>query len=602
MAIARLCVDAPYEGSLDTNAPQNCTGSFGGGTGVQVVPFFNYPNDPDVPNHKEMISAIAFQNVTAIAGVCGGSTQRILVAGPAWPVDAASQQVWAVARLCPDGTLDSALDSNNNPYFGGNLREWKGTSTTISRFDAAGTVTISFQYIGTDFDWMKEGEPLDIAVEQTAPGTQKIVVGGFAHTKPGNVSPPPETPNFDHFALARLLADGKFDPDFNPNPAVPQQKGRIYFDNNGVPGPLPIPAPYFQDQVRSLQLVADQSVPGAYDILIAGPTFDNDLALRDFFVSRIKYNATQPEGSGVPWDWNMLINFDNVVGGETPVFARDDIALDLVYRDSDKQLIVAGVTCANNAPCIRMKDHTPGASDVPWDETPSSNMAFARLDLTQQSQPPVLVYKRQVTGGGLGIGTYTDVAHSVVLQHLPGETFPRIVIGGFSAPNNGPGYMSGARFTYNNPSVTSYEYFTSAFTGTTGERGDQAWELQVQPNLRIIAGGFHSEGVSGANPMFGVIRLCKNPDETTCSNPGASPSGGGGGTHKFEWPTGFRQSSKITMTSRWLPSDFRVMHVAIEEHAAPERATPSRTAKTRLTEMKTTAIDFVLQSLEWHAW
>jgi hypothetical protein len=131
--------------------------------------------------------------------------------------------------------------------------------------------------------------------------------------------------------------------------------------------------------------------------------------------------------------------------------------------------------------------------------------------------------------GGSNNGTrvfdvdYANIGYSLVLQpQTTGD--PKIVIGGYSASNGGTPYMAGGRVLPNGTGTP--DKFQSNFSGTLGgSDGDQARQLQVQNDNKILAGGFHTVQTG---PYFGIIRLCKDTDQGSCSDSGA-PSGGGGG-------------------------------------------------------------------------
>jgi hypothetical protein len=103
--------------------------------------------------------------------------------------------------------------------------------------------------------------------------------------------------------------------------------------------------------------------------------------------------------------------------------------------------------------------------------------------------------------------------------------------------NGGTPYMSGIRVDYNNPDEINYDHFRSNFPSTkAGQIGDQAWELGVQDNKRIVAGGFH-EDTSSQGLVVAAIRICKDPDENPCDVIGIPDSGGNHGAG-FDLPGG----------------------------------------------------------------
>jgi hypothetical protein len=219
-----------------------------------------------------------------------------------------------------------------------------------------------------------------------------------------------------------------------------------------------------------------------------------------------------------PWQWQTLVSYPEAQqppGHQT--LYRDAVATDLVYDANLSKLFVAGATCARSPATACIEDQ--------GDASLGSDIAFVRLDIS--TNPPAEDYKYRITQGPLGSATHTDVAYSVVLQAQSSGN-PKVVIGGYSVDaDGGTPYMSGARFTYDNPDVTSYDFFESGFANTqTGQTGDQATELQVRSNGRIVAGGFHTTTSDG--PAFAAMRLCKEPGEDPCTDSPASGGGGGG--------------------------------------------------------------------------
>jgi hypothetical protein len=149
--------------------------------------------------------------------------------------------------------------------------------------------------------------------------------------------------------------------------------------------------------------------------------------------------------------------------------------------------------------------------------TPQSDFALARL--TSAGQP-------DNNFGGSNNGTrvfdvnYANIGYSLVLQ--PQTTgFPKILIGGYSALSGGTPYMAGGRVLFDGTGTP--DTFQSNFSGTLGgSAGDQARQLLVQDDNKILAGGFHTVQTG---PYFGIIRLCKDTDPSSCSASG--PAGGG---------------------------------------------------------------------------
>ncbi len=416
-------------------------------------------------------------------------------------MDTPSQSVFGLARFCADGTLDTT--------FGGFRRDWHQEFFPNIQ-DADGTVTVSFGYID-ETHWMKQGEAFGAAVQPDG----RIVVGGYADLNP-NFGTEPEASPTRFFAVARLCDDGHRDdgapggcgPGFGPDDLDP---GRIWFDG-GTDGV------HTDDVIHGIQLVEDQEEEDEWDILVAGTDRGPSASQRDFFVARINYSGAD----GAANECGQHDNEDAVDVCEWATFigfteGRDDIGLDLVVNDSESEIIVAGVTCTM-ASCIGNTAHVSGA-----DVTPSSHYAFGRLDVADGD----VDYSYQVTEGPLE-DTYTDVPFSVVLQ--PGDESPFIVIGGYSVDENtgtSP-YMSGVRFDYDVADPDVYDFFISEFDNTTGTNGDQAWELRVQDDRNIVAGGLHT-GSSG--PVMGALRLCEEPDGDPCGSSRAAPSPSGGSVH-----------------------------------------------------------------------
>jgi uncharacterized delta-60 repeat protein len=462
--IARLCPDGTPDNGV------NCSGDgFGQLGGIHMISFFDHLTG----DHKtETITAITITQAESAA--CGDEepTDKILVAGAAWPQNAASNEVWGLMRFCADGTLDTD--------WGGFTRDWVPTVPPLDADDAPGTRTISFVK-STGTHWMKAGEPFGLAVQADG----KIVVGGWAHL-PRDVGSPELLTKY--FAVARLNADGSYDTSFGPDD---DDDGRMHFDGSGG-----VDGDNVDDEIHAIQLIDDGG--DADDILIAGTDRATDTATdRDMFVAQINWN-----GDGVsdtPWDWATTVDFDG----------KDDVGWDLVREPvSPFRLVIGGVTCEDDCPEI-------GATD----RTPESDFAMARLESDGDLD---------TSFGTSGLREYdveyTDIGYSMVLHQLPSQN-PMIVIGGYSAENDSTPYMSGARFVFGGTGTP--DEFRSDFSGSSGLNGDQAWELRVQPSdLRIVAGGIHT---SSGSPTFAAIRLCKQPGEDPCEDPESAPTPGGNG-------------------------------------------------------------------------
>jgi len=143
-AIARLNAD----GTLDPD--------FGAGTGKRTVTFDLGGTNADFG------TALAIQ-----------PDGKLVVAG--WADTGANTDDFAIVRLLPDGTRDTA-------------------------FNATGRVTVGFDFVTSTY---KRDQAGSVAIDSAG----RIVVGGIAEKGPGGIS-------FD-FAVARLLPNGQFDPNFD---------------------------------------------------------------------------------------------------------------------------------------------------------------------------------------------------------------------------------------------------------------------------------------------------------------------------------------------------------------------------------------------------
>jgi uncharacterized delta-60 repeat protein len=487
-AIVRLCTD----GTLDNGS--NCGGNgfgrhVGGGnaTGVAVFDFFTH-TDSDM----ERINAIAIQQAESEA--CGdeGPTDKIVVAGVVRQTgveNATTNLMFGLVRFCANGEVDTD--------WGGNVRDWDQGMSPSS--DDPGTMTVAF--VVDDF-WSRTSEAYALGVDQN---TNQIVVGGFTAFPPD-----PETPavTTDFFALARTSPDdtcvtasmnpGCLDLTFGPSDDDP---GRIWFDGDGDTD-----HDHTMDRVHALQLIDNGD--DTSDILIAGPDLAPMASDRTFFVARVDSSGT----GSPPWAWQTTVPFSG----------RDAVAWDVRATDeSPLRVVVLGTACDSTCPDVE---------DPNQDFTPASDFALARLESDGMGG-----YVLDVDFGGNSDGTRlfdiddTDVGFSLVFQEQD-QGSPALVIGGYSAEDEDLPYFSGARFTFDaTEDDIDVPIFRSNFSSTSGAPGDQAWELQVQSNRRIVAGGFHSHTIMSSNrPTFAAIRLCKEPGEDPCEDPGNAPSGGGG--------------------------------------------------------------------------
>jgi hypothetical protein len=221
---------------------------------------------------------------------------------------------------------------------------------------------------------------------------------------------------------------------------------------------------------------------------------------------------------------------------------QDDIAWDMALFSGEAKLFVGGYTCP--------------IACAAGDDSPESDFALARLELGNGDLD-------SFDGDGkrdFSVG-YTDVGYSIILQPQPAPGFPKLLIGGYSATNDGgTPFMSGGRILFDGSGTP--DTFRSAFGGI-GTRGDQAWELRVQAsNNRIVAGGFHTRGVQNGGPTFAALRICKDPAEDPCDASGI-PSGGG----NIGAPD---RSGMFATVPRNSNSDLSVLAQPGTEHLTPE--------------------------------
>jgi hypothetical protein len=176
--------------------------------------------------------------------------------------------------------------------------------------------------------------------------------------------------------------------------------------------------------------------------------------------------------------------------------------------------------------------------------------------------------------------------------------------------------MSGARFTYDSPDPDVYEFFKSEFDSTTGEDGDQAWELVLQPiDNFIVAGGFHYQPVMMSNrPTFAAIRLCENPGDENCESAEA-PLPDGGGVWYPNWGdlpqdagrTDSSSGSPLTVTASSPPLTIVMSgdpsRTAIDEQSGTKTIPPTRAAQRSLLIVKSNSSDVFapVQLGDWDA-
>ncbi len=229
-AIARLNSD----GSSDT--------SFGAGIGKMTLSFDLGGDNADVA------TALAIQE-----------NGRIVIGGYARTV--ASGTDFAIARLLPDGSLDSS-------------------------FNQSGKVTVGFDLLGST---SKNDYAEAVAIDATG----RIIVGGRASAS-GNSS-------FD-FAVARLLPNGQLDPDFDAD-----GRATIAFDL-GASG---------DDEARSLTLQPDGKIVlgGIVDTSL-GPGRNYDIA-----ATRLLPNGLMDSSFGI--GGMVVVPFDLIPNGMDFIWAVD---------------------------------------------------------------------------------------------------------------------------------------------------------------------------------------------------------------------------------------------------------------------------------------
>jgi uncharacterized delta-60 repeat protein len=330
--------------------------------------------------------------------------------------------------------------------------------------DPAGGVSVNIEQSNGTIchDWMRGGEALALAIE---PGTNRIVVGGHGLLLKGA----PGGGVSSYFVVARLNADGTYDSSFGGDDPC-HNVGRVYFKGG---------TDHVEDEVHALALVPDVNANN-WDILVAGPDEAPGATYHDVAVARV-------DDTGA-----LDARFGNA-GIQRIDFGQDAVAWDMAVRPADGTILVGGTTC-------------PGGCNG---LTPQSAFALARLTPSGE-----LDYQRHIDVD------YTNIGYSVTLQpQALGD--PQIIIGGYSAASGGIPYMAGVRVRYDGMGTPAP--FRSNFDTPSVSPGDQAWKLRVQDDNKILVGGVHTQA---NGPGFGIMRLCQDPDEASCSG-GSSSSGGG---------------------------------------------------------------------------
>jgi uncharacterized delta-60 repeat protein len=484
-----------------------------GNSGIATAPF--YPtNSPD-----NTINAVGIQQAQSSACNDTTATDKIVVAGTARPVNPVpSDRVIALMRFCANtGALDTSWGGNWQPWYNGGA----------GAYDPEGTVTVNI----TDGcgSWMRQAEGLALAIQ---PNDGRIVVGGHGDVSPRPIQCPAADPN-NYFVVARLDTDyncvhvahmnpGCLDTgSFNHND--PTNPGVFFFHVGGD----------LDGEAHALQLVPNGS---NWDILVAGRDKTTSTAPAKFAVALVN-NA----GSTVTW--TTLIDF--TVGNATQY---DNVAWSLA-RESvlPFRIIVGGTTCP------------AGCSSL----TSYSHFALARL-LSNGAIDTTFGDAIPPNGKRVFDVDYANIGYSVVLQpQTLGD--PKIVIGGYSASSitGAIPYMAGGRVLFGGTGTP--DMFKSSFIGASGPDGDQARELRVQSDNKIVAAGFHT--MSGGSD-FAIIRLCEDPDPSTCSS-GNIPSGGDRqGTQPPTAPDPGLVAS-ITLPALAVPTDIPSPVTAVQESPAP---------------------------------
>ncbi len=404
MALMRFLNDGVNDGQLDP--------TFGNGGKVSI----SFYDGPQI----EPINAVAMQNI--------GGEERIVIAAHVYPNPLSNKRGIGVMRLHPDGSPDLSFGCPS----------------------CNGKVTITFFENGQP---MFDGMPWALAIQG-----DKILVGGTADfvNDPFNLTG-------RHFAIARLLSNGRLDPTFGT-------RGRVVL------------AGHDENEVYGLAITADQK------ILACGTDVISTNQGSDFAVIRLESNGTLDSdefATDSPIPGMRFIDFK-----KGSPYAHDDSAWSLVLQTiaNEERIVLAG-----ESGYLQMGDHF-------------RDFALARLHADGQLDLDF----GEVNDDGRVITdlAYADIAHSVALQRL-GANANKIVITGKAFDQGVLSYFSGARYSEGG---VFEESFRSNFPNSGGDQ-DQSWQIVVQPDDKILAGGFHTQDFGpeiGTFAGFGIIRLCDN--------------------------------------------------------------------------------------------
>ena len=254
----------------------------------------------------------------------------------------------------------------------------------------------------------------------------------------------------EDFALLRYNPDGNLDPSFGFNGIVTTHFGNLTNEGN----------PQSNERINALVLQPDGKLvaAGFTDIF---PANGLDLAV-------VRYNV----------DGSLDSTFDSngLTLGRVP---GNDAALALVRQPADGRLVVAGFT----------------------DLTGSLDVAVARFEpngLLDQSFGPG-------GGGGILVGSVSganEVARAVVQQ-----PDGRLVVAGFTNAGGSDDFVLFRINPDGNGLDTSFFNTGGTLVSFGTNRQDQANALVLQPDGRLVAGGFSFDG---AESDFALLRL--NPD------------------------------------------------------------------------------------------
>jgi uncharacterized delta-60 repeat protein len=244
-AVARLDVD----GTLDT--------SFGAGTGKVTIPF-----------------NLGGTNSDAASAVAIDAQNRIVVAGTV--TTASNGADFGVARLLPDGTLDSAFNLTGKISVG---------------FDLAGSATKNDTLAALTFD-----------------AAGRIVLVGVA-----DKSTDPTTASED-FAIARVLANGQLDPNFDAD-----GRQTVAFDLGGGN----------DDQALAVAVLHDGRI-----VLVGAADTSTVIGTKNYSMAAVRMLADGSLDSGFGIGGKTLIPFDLTPNGA-------DVALG-VAEQADGKVILSG--------------------------------------------------------------------------------------------------------------------------------------------------------------------------------------------------------------------------------------------------------------------